>query len=115
MTFLCISFLLDENLIDTYFWIPIPGHFSYFEKISLQNICNSAGWDQKDIIADFPIDIFLPNPQLNYISDRSKGKDAHKVRVKLDNFFNSVSVGVANEFYRTMAKLGLGRNITWIL
>jgi hypothetical protein len=65
-----------------------------------------------DMVADFPIDIFLANAHSNYVLDRSKGKQAHAVRVKLENLFHEVSPEKTIDFYRSMAELGFGRQIS---
>ncbi|MFN3342774.1 MAG: class I SAM-dependent methyltransferase [Flavobacteriales bacterium] len=106
------EFLLEEKLIPDEFWIALPDHLSYFDKDSLSALCFSTGWNKADMIADFPIDLFLANQHSNYVIDRSKGKEAHKVRVKLENLFHSISPEKTNSFYRSMAELGFGRQIT---
>lgn len=106
------NYLLKENMIDRPFWVTIPDHISYFEKNSLKKICNYTGWQEKEMVADFPIDIFLSNPHSNYIIDKSKGPAAHQARIKLENLFNSISIKATINFYKAMAELGFGRQIT---
>ncbi len=105
------KFLTDQNFINDQFWVAAPDHISYFEKNSLEKACEFGGWLQRDLIADFPIDLFLANKQSNYVLDRSKGKDAHLSRIKLDNYLSGFPLKDVNNFYRGMAKVGLGRNI----
>ncbi|MEK7116766.1 MAG: class I SAM-dependent methyltransferase [Patescibacteria group bacterium] len=106
------NFLLKEKMIDNPFWVIIPDHISYFEKNSLKKICSYAGWQEKEVVADFPIDIFLSNPHSNYIKDKSKGPAAHQARIKLENLFNNVSIKATINLYKAMAELGFGRQIT---
>jgi len=106
------NFLLKEKMIDHPFWVAIPDHISYFEKNSLKKICNHTGWEQKEIVADFPIDIFLSNPHSNYIKDKTTGPAAHQARVKLENLFHNTSIKATINLYRAMAQLGFGRQIT---
>lgn len=103
--------LYDNGLIDKRFWVVVPDHISYFNKEGLTKLCGEAGWHERKVIADFPIDFNLANEKSNYIMDKSNGKSAHKQRVFIDNLMHSISVEKTNAYYEALADLGLGRSI----
>jgi hypothetical protein len=62
-------------------------------------------------MSDNPIDFNLLNPDSNYVEDSSKGKNCHKSRVTIDNLMHAVSVESAVNYYKSLADLGMGRQI----
>ena len=100
------------GLIENEFWVAPPDHLSYFNYRSLVNIVESTGWNVIEAISDFPIDWFLYNDNSNYVMDKKVGKAAHKARVMLDNMISDLPAEDVIEFYSSMAKLGIGRDIT---
>jgi 2-polyprenyl-3-methyl-5-hydroxy-6-metoxy-1,4-benzoquinol methylase len=105
------SFLKENEFINEDFWIAYPDHLSYFTKISLNNLLSAKNMTEVFSLSDFPIDIFLSNTQSNYILDKSKGKDAHKSRILIDNFFNNESIEKTIRLYEAMAQIGFGRQV----
>jgi len=47
-------------------------------------LCLTAGLEKKYEIAGFPIDFILINPDTNYVTDKSKGKNGHLSRERLN-------------------------------
>ena len=108
--------LLEEReLINRPFWQAYPDHLSYFDSDSLRAICNATGWQVIDMISDFPVDMYLAHPGSNYLDNRDNGKAAHKVRVMMENMIDEKGTDAANDFYRALAGVGLGRNLTVFL
>ena len=107
--------LLSEGCIDHEFWVCPPDHLSYFNYESLQNILLDAGFNVRDIISDFPVDWYLFHPASNYIQDSSNGKDAHKSRVLIENMLHENSIANVVSLYRSLAKVGGGRNLTAVV
>jgi 2-polyprenyl-3-methyl-5-hydroxy-6-metoxy-1,4-benzoquinol methylase len=105
------NFLKKSNFINEDYWIAYPDHLSYFNRESLNNLLNSKNMKEVFSLSDFPIDIFLSNFQSNYVLDKSKGIDAHKSRIFIDNFFNNESVEKTIQLYKAMAEIGFGRQI----
>jgi 2-polyprenyl-3-methyl-5-hydroxy-6-metoxy-1,4-benzoquinol methylase len=105
------AFLEAKEYIDKKFWIAYPDHLNYFNRESLGNLCKANGFEEKFVLADFPIDLFLSNKHSNYVLDNKKGKLAHKARVELDNFFHETSPEKTIDMYRAMAELGIGRQV----
>lgn len=106
--------LKKQRVIKRDFWVKVPDHISYFNKEGLINICRKAGWNNEKIVADFPIDFNLFNPDTNYILDKKKGNGVHLQRIKADNLMHQISVEKTNKYYEALADLGLGRQITAI-
>ena len=103
--------LMDDEFVKTPFWVAYPDHISYFNNQGLANLCLAAGFKKEMSITDFPVDFCLLNPDSNYCQDKSKGENAHLLRIKLENLFCQVSIPATVEFHRALANLGFGRNI----
>jgi 2-polyprenyl-3-methyl-5-hydroxy-6-metoxy-1,4-benzoquinol methylase len=107
--------LLANRDIPLRFWIAIPDHISYFTADSLRRTADATGWECLELQADFPIDLFLAHPGSNYVADRSKGVAAHRARLQLEHLIGLAGSEAANRFYKSLADVGLGRNITAFL
>ena len=103
--------LLVEGKIDRAFWIAEPDHISYFNKKGLEQLCETCGWNVAKTIADFPIDFNLANPNANYIMNKETGKGAHAQRIFIENLLHEISPELSNQYYQTLAEMGLGRQI----
>lgn len=102
---------LEGGFIEERFWITPPEHLHYFSRDSLSKILESNGFKVCDVFADFPIDWFLLNQNSNYVSDRARGKDAHRARVMIDKLITESGSSNALNFYRAMATVDLGRDL----
>lgn len=109
------EFLYSSNCIPERFWIAIPDHLSYFDLNSLRATATATGWRCARVMADFPIDWFLGNPESEYVSDKSRGPGAHRARVAVDTVLAEQPVEKVNDFYAAMAEVGMGRQLTAIL
>ena len=109
------EFLYQNSLMPERSWIAIPDHLAYFDKDSLKNIAEVAGWECKHVFAEFPIDWFLANKDSNYYADKSKGSAAHTARITLDTILSKQPISNVNNFYEAMANVGMGRQLTAIL
>lgn len=107
--------LLAKRCIDREFWVSPPDHLSYFNYDSLQNILHHCGFVVRDLISDFPVDWYLFNSESNYIVDPSKGKAAHLSRVMIENMLHTNNIADVVGFYRSLAKLGAGRDLTAVV
>ena len=103
--------LLENNLVTEKYWVSYPEHLHYFNSKSLQNILESQGLEKLDFFSTFPIDWFLANPNSSYVNDRSKGKAAHLARILIENIISREGIVKSNEFYRSLANVGLGRDL----
>jgi len=109
------ALLLNKNYVNRNSWIVYPDHISYFAYESLINIASHTGYDWYELVADFPIDFFLLHSGSNYVNNPKLGKDAHKARVEMENFISKGAFEVVNSFYKNLAQLGLGRDLTIFL
>lgn len=107
--------MLQNGDIPDRFWIAIPDHLAYFTAESLTNTAEATGWTCRDIIGDFPIDFFLLHEGSNYVRDRAKGPAAHQARIRMELLLGEKPHDEVNAFYRALAKVGLGRNLTVFL
>jgi SAM-dependent methyltransferase len=103
--------LLHMNKITIPFWINVPDHISYFNSHGLNKLLSAAGFTNFLTIADFPIDIYLMNPESNYINDSSKGTNCHNARIEIENLLHPISIPKVIEYYEALVDLGMGRRI----
>ncbi len=110
------QFMLEEDGHISYpFWQVLPDHLSYFNKDSLRSTADATGWVVEDMIGDFPVDLYLAHPGSNYVEDKAQGAAAHAARVKLEHLIDGHGIETANAFFRALADVGLGRNLTAFL
>lgn len=107
--------LFESGRIPSRFWIAIPDHISYFDTNSIRTIANATGWRCSRVLADFPIDWFLCNPESDYISDKVKGRGAHQARIAIDTILNEQPTKAVNTLYEALAAVGMGRQLTALL
>lgn len=105
----------ESKIVDRAFWIAIPDHVSYFGVNGLRNIATETGWNAVDILSDFPVDWFLFNAGSNYVTNPAMGKEAHRAKLQLESLISEEDVGRVNQFYRALAGIEMGRNITAFL
>lgn len=103
--------LLERGYISRPFWVVTPDHISYFNHDGLVALCREAGWIERDVFGDYPIDLGLFNAATNYIENKAAGKPCHRARVAAENLFHDISPEKTNDLYRALAALGLGRQI----
>ena len=104
--------LLADGDIAERFWVAIPDHLSYFTTDSLERTLVETGWACSEILADFPIDLFLLHSGSNYVREGANGRDAHQARVRTELLLGEKGHGRVNEMYAAMARVGLGRKLT---
>ena len=105
--------LLENKNIQTAYWVSPPDHLNYFTSNSLKNFLSSIGLEVLKTIADFPIDWFLANRESNYVTEPSKGKNAHAARTFLETLINQNNDPYrALTFWESLAEIGHGRTIT---
>ena len=70
--------LIDNDLTEEY-WVHPPDHLSYFNFDTLPKVLHHCNFDLKELLGDFPIEIFLLHPDSNYIKNNN-GRKAHLAR-----------------------------------
>lgn len=97
------------------YWLNSPQHLNYFNNNNLEKFIKNNNFKIIDNLSDFPIEFFLFNGIKNYTNNRTSGKNAHLARLKIDNFIFSQGVKNYLNYYRSMYKVGIGRNITLLI
>jgi 2-polyprenyl-3-methyl-5-hydroxy-6-metoxy-1,4-benzoquinol methylase len=110
------KYLLNNNHISDEYWICPPEHLSYFNLDSLIKFSNDCGYDVVYYMSDYPIDFDLFIDSTNYIEQKKSGnnevgKQSHLKRIRVENFLNSISIQKTCDYYKSLADLGLGREI----
>ncbi|CAN7589914.1 class I SAM-dependent methyltransferase [Phenylobacterium sp. LjRoot164] len=105
--------IVGRGLADPQFWIAAPDHLNYFNTDTLPRALAAHGWEVVEHLGEFPIDIFLLNPDTGYMRDRSKGRNCHFTRVAFEmGLWRDRSLEAVVEFRRGCARAGVGRNQT---
>ncbi len=105
----------ELGVVDEEYWFTPPEHLYYFNIDSIRKIAAHCGYELVDMFADFPIDMFLFHPGTNYVKDRSKGKNAHHARLRMDLLLAARGMEAYHSFYQALAVCGMGRNITVLM
>ena len=91
-------------------------HLNYFNKDSLKkSLLNNVDLKCLTMYSDFPIEMFILNKFTNYYKNKSFGKNAHDLRVKITNLLAEHNqLDKILKYYQISLELGLGRDITAI-
>lgn len=109
------KYLKKNKLVKKKYWVTYPDHINYFNIKTFNYFINNLGLKVVDSISDFPIEIFLLNSNSNYVENKKFGKEAHVSRMKFEKFLmKNYKINEINEYYRSMSKLGIGRNINYL-
>ena len=109
------KFLIKNKIVKRNYWVAYPDHINYFNIKSFEYFINQLDLKVVDSISDFPIELFLLNSNSNYVENKTRGRGAHLSRIKFEIFLmNNFKINEINEYYRSMSKLGIGRNINYL-
>ncbi len=90
-------------------WVAPPHHLNYFDFDSLAALMSRLGLDVRERTTSFPMEAFLMMGE-NYTSDPALGRACHNKRKRFDFAFEAAGLkDTRRDFYRAMAKLGIGR------
>jgi hypothetical protein len=91
-----------------------PEHINYFNLRSLNNFISKKGWKLVDKFSDFPIEWFLSNRHSNYKAKKI-GKDIFEgIKFIESTIYKNNQKSCIKNFYKSIADIGMGRNITCI-
>jgi 2-polyprenyl-3-methyl-5-hydroxy-6-metoxy-1,4-benzoquinol methylase len=93
------------------FWLRPQEHLSYFTSAPLLKLMRRCGWRVLELLADFPIDLFMLDPDSCYAVDSGRGRNAHFARVAFELGLWRQSIDALIEFRRGCARGGVGRNL----
>jgi len=105
------KFIVKKDLAHENFWVSPPAHLSYFNKKSLCETLENYGYVIEELLGDFPIDLFLLNPDSNYILDKAKGKNCHQARLWFEHLLTNNGIEDYIAFRRGCGQAGIGRNL----
>ncbi len=103
--------LVRRNFAKPDFWVCPPEHLNYFNAETLRAIIKAAGFELQLLLSEFPIDMFLFNPDSNYQLDPAKGKSCHFARTMIENLIAGQSIEKLIAFRKGCAEAGVGRNL----
>ena len=99
-----------HNLND--WWVAPPNHLNYFSNTSLSNLLNHLGFKVKISESSFPLELFLLFGE-NYVKNGKLGSECHRKRVNFEtNLRKMGKKETLKKFYRSLANLNLGRQVT---
>ena len=105
--------LLKEKYITKEWWLDYPEHLSYFNKSSMNNLVQDLGFCVRAIVAGNPIDLNLLNDNSNYIKHKSKGKNTHIFRMRMNSFMSGVDREKMLHLYEVLGSMGIGRTLAY--
>tara|TARA_Y100000590_G_scaffold31109_1_gene34485 strand:+ start:2817 stop:3689 length:873 start_codon:yes stop_codon:yes gene_type:complete len=109
------KYLKNNNLKKEQLQIFNPlHHLNYFNKDSLKkSVLNNFNLKCLTMYSDFPIEMFILNKFTNYYKNKSFGKNAHDLRVKITNLLAEHNkLNKILKYYQISLEIGLGRDIT---
>jgi 2-polyprenyl-3-methyl-5-hydroxy-6-metoxy-1,4-benzoquinol methylase len=90
-------------------WVAPPHHLNYFDFDSLEAAVTRLGLILAERTTSFPMEAFLMMGD-NYVGDPALGRNCHNKRKRFDMAFEQSGLtGMRRDFYRALAKLGIGR------
>lgn len=90
-------------------WAHIPDHLSYFNFDNLPVVLDATGFKVLNMLADFPVELFLFNEHSNYIHANYKGKAAHLSRVMISKLIYERGMVNYLKWSEGLAASGIGR------
>jgi SAM-dependent methyltransferase len=91
-------------------WVAPPHHVNYFDVASLQRLLTPR-FEIVSVDTSFPIDLFLLMGD-NYVGNDALGRACHAKRKTMElNLARAGKSGLKQAMYRSLAQLGLGRDV----
>ena len=101
--------VVDRGYAGEEYWVCVPDHLNYFTEPSLRRVMERCGWRVIEILADFPVDVFLLNPDSCYTRTPELGRNCHFARVAFEMGLWRQSLDSVLAFRRGCAAAGIGR------
>ena len=90
-------------------WVAPPHHLNYFDFESLAALLAKLGLALRERTTSFPMEAFLMMGD-DYTGDAALGRACHNKRKRFDFAFEAAGLKeTRRDFYRALAKLGIGR------
>ena len=103
--------IVAQGLAQPQYWLAPPEHLCYFTEPSLRALLHATGYQVRDTLGEFPVDLYLLNRNSNYEFDRAKGREAHFSRIRFELGLYGQSLQQLMVFRRGCAAVGIGRNL----
>jgi len=103
--------VIGHKLADDQFWLHYPDHLNYFTFTSMAHLLEAEGWQIEEMLGDFPIDLFLLNPDSNYVLDPERGVNCQAARIAAELAIADRGIPQLLEFRRGCAGGEIGRNV----
>ncbi len=103
--------MLLENKMTENTWFVPPEHLHYFSFESIQTFLQANGFRIENIMADFPIELYILNPESNYAKNKSLGKNAHLSRIRANNFIYDQGIENYIQYFSAAANVNMGRQV----
>lgn len=92
-------------------WVAPPQHLNYFNAGTLHKLFRRCGFSVAEVTCTFPMELFLVAGD-DYVGTPELGAECHAWRKKLEMGMEVLGLGdMKRDFYRTLARHGLGRDI----
>ena len=90
-------------------WLAPPHHLNYFDFDSLENAVEKLDLKVVERTTSFPMEAFVMMGE-NYVGNSDLGRTCHGKRKNFDLAFEKAGLtNLRRDFYKSMAKLGIGR------
>jgi 2-polyprenyl-3-methyl-5-hydroxy-6-metoxy-1,4-benzoquinol methylase len=103
---------IENGQVPQDFYVTIPDHISYFNAETLPGTLKAAGFEVYDLLAEFPVDLYLLQSHSNYFGQADKGRQAHFSRIDFENALFAQSPEKLFAFRRACAAAGIGRALS---
>jgi SAM-dependent methyltransferase len=87
-------------------WVAPPDHVNYFDFQSLGRFLEQLGFETIEVMADFPMELFLLFGD-DYVGNAEVGGRCHQKRIA---FESAIPVKLRRDLYKCFARNGIGRN-----
>jgi 2-polyprenyl-3-methyl-5-hydroxy-6-metoxy-1,4-benzoquinol methylase len=92
-------------------WVCPPEHLNYFNVENISGLLRQCNWRVTETLCGFPIDLFLLNPDSNYVRVRERGRACHFARITFELALWNQGIDKLIAFRRGCATSGVGRNV----
>lgn len=99
---------ISENKLIPY-WIALPDHLNYFDKIGIENLVRRTGFNILRGETSFPMEMFLLMGE-NYLQDPSIGKRSFNKVIEMERVLRSYNPALVSELYASLYGCAIGRS-----
>lgn len=104
--------IVEKKYAEPEFWKILPDHINYFNAETLPRTMIASGFEMVDLLAEFPVDLFLLNAESNYKRHPDRGRAAHWARTEFELQLWRRSMDKLLAFRRACAASGIGRALS---